>query len=155
MAIWVFFIKHKTAYEMRISDWSSDVCSSDLAGQAAIDALAPGATLTDIFTYTLTDKDGDSDPATLTVTLTGTDDGVTITNLTPKLNGGDAMVDEDDLPAGSDTAKESLTTTGSFNISAPDGVADLSVHGALQINNAVVQTRPTPPPIRNNQNTTH
>src|SRR3546814_950082 len=27
----VFFFKQKTAYEMRISDWSSDVCSSDLA----------------------------------------------------------------------------------------------------------------------------
>src|SRR3546814_2305856 len=26
-----FFFKHKTAYEMRISDWSSDVCSSDLS----------------------------------------------------------------------------------------------------------------------------
>src|SRR3546814_6902871 len=25
-----FFFKQKTAYEMRISDWSSDVCSSDL-----------------------------------------------------------------------------------------------------------------------------
>src|SRR3546814_10594888 len=34
----MFFFKQKTAYEMRISDWSSDVCSSDLgedlAGQA-------------------------------------------------------------------------------------------------------------------------
>src|SRR3546814_5016814 len=29
-----FFFKQKTAYEMRISDWSSDVCSSDLAGSA-------------------------------------------------------------------------------------------------------------------------
>src|SRR3546814_9303823 len=29
--IWLFFFfKQKTAYEMRISDWSSDVCSSDL-----------------------------------------------------------------------------------------------------------------------------
>src|SRR3546814_4636372 len=28
----VFFFKQKTAYEMRISDWSSDVCSSDLLG---------------------------------------------------------------------------------------------------------------------------
>src|SRR3546814_12919223 len=27
---YIFFIKQKTAYEMRISDWSSDVCSSDL-----------------------------------------------------------------------------------------------------------------------------
>src|SRR3546814_3092525 len=26
----IFFFKQKTAYEMRISDWSSDVCSSDL-----------------------------------------------------------------------------------------------------------------------------
>src|SRR3546814_6535753 len=29
----VFFFKQKTAYEMRISDWSSDVCSSDLEGR--------------------------------------------------------------------------------------------------------------------------
>src|SRR3546814_9652722 len=29
----VVFFKQKTAYEMRISDWSSDVCSSDLAAQ--------------------------------------------------------------------------------------------------------------------------
>src|SRR3546814_6220335 len=28
-----FFFKQKTAYEMRISDWSSDVCSSDLHGK--------------------------------------------------------------------------------------------------------------------------
>src|SRR3546814_8603232 len=28
--LFVFFFKQKTAYEMRISDWSSDVCSSDL-----------------------------------------------------------------------------------------------------------------------------
>src|SRR3546814_4444378 len=30
MFLCVFFFKQKTAYEMRISDWSSDVCSSDL-----------------------------------------------------------------------------------------------------------------------------
>src|SRR3546814_5536212 len=30
----VFFFKQKTAYEMRISDWSSDVCSSDLVRAA-------------------------------------------------------------------------------------------------------------------------
>src|SRR3546814_2344521 len=32
-----FFFKQKTAYEMRISDWSSDVCSSDLRARAARD----------------------------------------------------------------------------------------------------------------------
>src|SRR3546814_9387032 len=31
----LFFCKQKTAYEMRISDWSSDVCSSDLIEHAA------------------------------------------------------------------------------------------------------------------------
>src|SRR3546814_5120740 len=31
--VFVFFFKQKTAYEMRISDWSSDVCSSDLTLQ--------------------------------------------------------------------------------------------------------------------------
>src|SRR3546814_5462733 len=52
---WFFFFKQKTAYEMRISDWSSDVCSSDLRqpnqsiirpmfwiGFEAVTAEAPG-----------------------------------------------------------------------------------------------------------------
>src|SRR3546814_4140201 len=30
MLIFIFFFRQKTAYELRISDWSSDVCSSDL-----------------------------------------------------------------------------------------------------------------------------
>src|SRR3546814_12133792 len=37
-----FFFKQKTAYEMRISDWSSDVCSSDLTrGDGEANDLAP------------------------------------------------------------------------------------------------------------------
>src|SRR3546814_3945047 len=36
----VFFFKQKTAYEMRISDWSSDVCSSDLVNVATHDTRA-------------------------------------------------------------------------------------------------------------------
>src|SRR3546814_6983255 len=39
--IFFFFFKQKTAYEMRISDWSSDVCSSDLT-DAAVLALKAG-----------------------------------------------------------------------------------------------------------------
>src|SRR3546814_17835946 len=39
----VFFYKQKTAYEMRISDWSSDVCSSDLVFGAADGGDALGA----------------------------------------------------------------------------------------------------------------
>src|SRR3546814_6328075 len=34
--LFFFFFKQKTAYEMRISDWSSDVCSSDLLPLAVI-----------------------------------------------------------------------------------------------------------------------
>src|SRR3546814_2369724 len=34
MCCCMFFFKQKTAYEMRISDWSSDVCSSDLRGNS-------------------------------------------------------------------------------------------------------------------------
>src|SRR3546814_6358386 len=36
---WFFFFKQKTAYEMRISDWSSDVCSSDLLEGAGRDDI--------------------------------------------------------------------------------------------------------------------
>src|SRR3546814_15187720 len=46
VVLFVFFFKQKTAYEMRISDWSSDVCSSDLldaaAGRAAVGACCQG-----------------------------------------------------------------------------------------------------------------
>src|SRR3546814_13833641 len=38
----VFFFKQKTAYEVRISDWSSDVCSSDLAGAVLADLARRG-----------------------------------------------------------------------------------------------------------------
>src|SRR3546814_1472927 len=37
----VFFFKQKTAYEMRISDWSSDVCSSDLIGLNVTQRVQP------------------------------------------------------------------------------------------------------------------
>src|SRR3546814_7674102 len=40
-----FFFKQKTAYEMRISDWSSDVCSSDLKIKKVAGAETPSLTL--------------------------------------------------------------------------------------------------------------
>src|SRR3546814_10307069 len=39
MRLEFFFFKQKTAYEMRISDWSSDVCSSDLSARDLLDAV--------------------------------------------------------------------------------------------------------------------
>src|SRR3546814_931751 len=41
--IFFFFFKQKTAYEMRISDWSSDVCSSDLVLHPAVAQTLRGA----------------------------------------------------------------------------------------------------------------
>src|SRR3546814_10733472 len=43
----VFFFKQKTAYEMRISDWSSDVCSSDLRDTARAQVAQIRANLRD------------------------------------------------------------------------------------------------------------
>src|SRR3546814_4663650 len=41
----IFFFKQNTAYEMRISDWSSDVCSSDLKNDDPPLIVAHGGTL--------------------------------------------------------------------------------------------------------------
>src|SRR3546814_4500648 len=41
--MFVFFFKQKTAYEMRISDWSSDVCSSDLQDLVGKSAVISGS----------------------------------------------------------------------------------------------------------------
>src|SRR3546814_15701315 len=52
--VWFFFFKQKTAYEMRISDWSSDVCSSDLTLGTTRDAQlidAPGGESKDPFLF--------------------------------------------------------------------------------------------------------
>src|SRR3546814_10242117 len=50
-----FFCKQKTAYEMRISDWSSDVCSSDLK-----DIRTSGISVNPQYEY------GDNQPPTIT-----------------------------------------------------------------------------------------
>src|SRR3546814_4602952 len=47
-----FFFKQKTAYEMRISDWSSDVCSSDLETGYDFSDLSDGE-FVDGFSYDL------------------------------------------------------------------------------------------------------
>src|SRR3546814_6521406 len=54
-ALEFFFFKQKTAYEMRISDWSSDVCSSDLSALGT-----PGLKLLDASYFPL---DPTRDPA--------------------------------------------------------------------------------------------
>src|SRR3546814_3360122 len=46
-----FFFKQKTAYEMRISDWSSDVCSSDLLRKATLHVVLSFENLSANTTY--------------------------------------------------------------------------------------------------------
>src|SRR3546814_326886 len=46
-----FFFKQKTAYEMRISDWSSDVCSSDLAIRNGAVVVQRGKNMADFLEY--------------------------------------------------------------------------------------------------------
>ena len=84
-------------------------------------------TATDTFTYTLTDGDGDTSSATLTININ--DSAVTITNLTPAAQGGDASVNEANLSDGSAPNAAALMQTGTFNVSAPDGLNTLTVDG--------------------------
>src|SRR3546814_20094221 len=58
---YVFFFKQKTAYEMRISDWSSDVCSSDLI-QTAADPLTRVLTWHRVAVAPDADQAGAGDP---------------------------------------------------------------------------------------------
>ncbi|MEQ1578414.1 MAG: DUF5801 repeats-in-toxin domain-containing protein [Hyphomicrobium sp.] len=110
---------------------------------------ADAVPLSDSFSYTATDGTA-TDTSTLTISVFGDDDPVTITGLTAKANGGDAIVDEDDLPAGSDPApKDPLTQPGTFTISAPDGLGDLTVGGVAVITNGVFAATSFTTPLGN------
>src|SRR3990167_2722016 len=99
---------------------------TDPATQALIQGLSDGESLNDSFAYTMRDSDNDPDSATLTITIQGADDGVTITGLDQQ--GGEVLVDEDDLSGGTDQS-DSLSDSGSFGVSAPDGIATVSIGG--------------------------
>lgn len=92
-----------------------------------VQGLDKNETLTETFTYTLTDGDGDPSSATITITIQGSDDGVTINGLDGE--GAEETVFENDLPGGSSENGTALTQTGSFALSAPDGVATVTVGG--------------------------
>src|SRR3546814_6690749 len=51
-----FFFKQNTAYEMRISDWSSDVCSSDLLRKHSVGADQMNPILADLGSSPITQK---------------------------------------------------------------------------------------------------
>jgi VCBS repeat-containing protein len=92
-----------------------------------VQGLDKNQTLTETFTYTLTDGDGDMSSATITITVQGSDDGVTITGLNGE--GAEVLVFENDLSDGSSPNAAALTQTGSFALTAQDGVATVTVGG--------------------------
>src|SRR3546814_14686650 len=64
-----FFFKPKTAYEMRISDWSSDVCSSDLPVTGAF-RWTPALNASGSYSVVFTASDGNkSSSETVTITV--------------------------------------------------------------------------------------
>ncbi len=87
-------------------------------------AGTPGG-VSDVFTYQLTDGDGDTASTTLTISIG--DNGVT---LTPAGGSGGQTVAEAGLPFGSDPASGTATTSGSFTFSILDGPGKVSIGGA-------------------------
>ncbi|MBY6015526.1 VCBS domain-containing protein [Qipengyuania gaetbuli] len=92
-----------------------------------VQGLDETESLTEVFTYTLTDGDTDESVTTLTITINGADDPVVINDLS--LTAPEGLVDEDDLADGSDTTKESLVTNGTFSVDAQDGLETLTIGG--------------------------
>ncbi|MBQ54118.1 MAG: hypothetical protein CMK72_04325 [Pseudomonadaceae bacterium] len=89
-----------------------------------IQALDTGETLTETFSYTMQDADGDTSTAMLTITITGTND-IPVVSLPPLGEGTNAQVFESGLVNGSDAAANSEFTTGTFTLSDVDGLDDL------------------------------
>ncbi len=95
-----------------------------------VQGLIVGETLDEVFTYTLTDGDGDSADAALTITISGADDGVTVdvpsdtTVTTPDADNTDQVVFESGLASGSDPSLADTQVHSQFTLTALDGLAD-------------------------------
>ena len=87
----------------------------------AVNALKDGKTLSEEFTYTITDADGDTSSTTLTITIKGHTDGVP----------GLVIEDKNGADVGVNSIAENATSpvTGTFTVTAPDGLKEISVGG--------------------------
>jgi len=117
--------------------------NDDLRVQQLID----GETLSDVFSYTITDSTGDTATATLTVTINGANDGVTLTfgDNDPDSNNATERVDEAGLAAGSNPGG-STSTNSSFSLQAQDGLNHITIAGqqiSLSQLEALAQTNVT------------
>ncbi|EZP32769.1 retention module-containing protein [Pseudomonas sp. RIT288] len=98
-------------------------------------ALHGGGNGTETFTYTLTDSDGDTSTANLVLQIHNNDDPVVINGL--NVEGGELTVYEKNLGTGSEPDSSALTQSGTFTITALDGVTTLTVGGIAVVTNGV------------------
>ncbi|AZD14495.1 retention module-containing protein [Pseudomonas chlororaphis] len=96
-------------------------------GDSAFLALQGGGSGTETFTYTLTDADGDSSTANLVLQVHNNDDTVVIQGLNAE--GGEVTVYEKNLADGSSPDAGALTQSGTFTVTALDGLQTLTVGG--------------------------
>ncbi|MFW9080969.1 retention module-containing protein [Pseudomonas sp. P2757] len=98
-------------------------------------ALTGGGNGTETFAYTITDADGDTSTANLVLQIHNNDDPVIIDGL--NVNGGELTVYEQNLSDGSAPDANALTQSGTFTITALDGVTSLTIGGIAVVTNGV------------------
>ncbi|SFH27662.1 retention module-containing protein [Pseudomonas sp. NFACC45] len=98
-------------------------------------ALHGGGSGTETFTYTLTDADGDTSTANLVLQVHNNDDPVIIEGLDTE--GGELNLQEKNLSDGTSPDASALTQSGTFTITALDGVQTLSVGGINVVSGGV------------------
>jgi len=111
----------------------------------AVQALATDETLTDVFTYTITDSNGDTASTTLTITITGSNDGVTLTipDNVGVAGGGEEQVFEHGLDTGSNPNNDDVVNS-SFTLKALDGLDSITVGGTGISAQALTDSATTP-----------
>ncbi len=92
------------------------------------------------FTYTLKDADGDISTANLVLNISNLNDPVTLNGL--NVNGGELTVFEKNLSDGSSPGSAALTQSGSFTVTAPDGLQTLTVGGIIVVSGGVASGFP-------------
>ena len=99
---------------------------------ATVNALKDGGKLTETFSYTIKDADGDWSTTTLTITINGHTDGVP--SITPNDQngssvGGQITVYESGLSTGSNASAASESASGTIQINAGDGLSSINIGG--------------------------
>ncbi|WP_415763350.1 retention module-containing protein [Pseudomonas sp. CP4] len=110
------------------------------ANDADFKNLHGGGNGTETFAYTITDADGDTSTANLVLNVHNNDDPVCLDGLDVK--GGELTVYEKNLSDGSNPNTAALTQSGSFTVTALDGLQTLTVGGIAVISNGVAAGLP-------------